>query len=108
MALGFQANRDGINEIARSPGVRAALAGVAAQAKADAVAMSESFRETGDYINSFDIDSDTIDWVGEYPGRRGAAILVNHSDHAAAVEFGNKRIGDGHHVLARTLAALRA
>jgi hypothetical protein len=104
----FQADHDGINQIARQPEMRAALAEVAVKAKAIAVAMSEDFRDCGDYIRGFDIDDTTIDWVGEYPGRRGCARLVNHSDHAAAVEWGSERNHHPHHVLTRTLAALDA
>lgn len=102
----FDPDHDGINEIARSPGVRDALIDLALRAKADAEERSADFTDTGDYVTHFEADSDTIDWVGEYPGRRGAAILKNTSDHALAVEFGNKRNDKPHHVLGNVLKDL--
>jgi hypothetical protein len=38
--------------------------------------------------------------------RRVALLLVNDSDHAAAVEWGNEQTPDPHRVLGRTLAYL--
>lgn len=106
MARLYQQDSDGLNAIARSPAVRAALLAVAEKGKAIAIGMSADFTDTGDYISHFKVEDDTIDWVGEYPGRRAAANLINDSDHAAAVEFGNSRDHKPHHVLARTLDAL--
>lgn len=103
----FEADSDGLNEIARSPAVRAALAAVAERGKQIAVAMSEDFRISGDYADSFDVEEDTVDWHGQYPGRRAAANLVNTSAHAAAVEWGNAHDHKPHHVLARTAEALK-
>lgn len=107
MAFRYQADHDGLNEIARSPEVRAALAAVAMKAKGIAEGLSADFTDTGDYASSFKIESDTIEWTGEYPGRRAAAYLVNDSDHATAVEWGNSRNHKPHHVLGRTLGMLK-
>lgn len=102
MARIFEPDHEGLNEIARSPAVRAALAAVAEKGKAIAEGLSADFKITGDYMSHFKVVSDTIDWVGEYPGRRAAANLVNDSDHAVAVEWGNSRDHKPHHVLGRT------
>lgn len=107
MPRGFQADRDGINEIARSPAMRAALAAVATKAKGIAEGLSADFADTGDYASHFKVEADTIEWRGEYPGRRAAAYLVNDSDHAVAVEWGNSRDHKPHHVLGRTLGMLK-
>lgn len=111
MAFRYQPDHDGLNEIARSPAVRAALAAAATKAKGIAEAMSEDFRtdqKHQHYADSFKVEEGTVDWIGQYPGRRGAAYLVNDSDHALAVEWGNGRDGEAHHVLGRTLGMLDA
>lgn len=102
----YEPDDKGFNEIARSPAVRAALRAVAEKGKAIAIGLSADFAETGDYASHFKVEDDTVDWIGEYPGRRAAANLINDSDHAAAVEWGNSRDHKPHHVLGRTLDAL--
>lgn len=111
MPRAFEADRDGFNKIARSPEVRAALRAVAEKAQRIAVALSEDFRETGEYIDGFSTGTTTVNWDHAYPGMRGAAILINKSGHGAAVEWGNARNRpehQAHHVLTTTLAALDA
>lgn len=107
MAYKYRADSAGLNEIARSPEVRKALAEIAEKGKRIAISMSEDFRVTGDYINSFEIHEKTVDWRGQYPGRRAAVDLVNTSEHAAAVEWGNAHDHKPHHVLARTAEELK-
>lgn len=106
----YEPDDKGFNEIARSPTVRAALRAVAEKGKAIAIVLSADFADldadTDHYIDHFKVEDDTIDWIGQYPGRRAAANLVNDSDHAAAVEWGNSRDHKPHHVLGRTLDAL--
>lgn len=107
MPRGFQADRDGINEIARSPEMRAAELAVAMKAKGIAEGLAADFTDTGDYARHFKIKQEIIEWKGQYPGRRAATYLVNDSDHAAAVEWGNSRNHKPHHVLGRTLGMLK-
>lgn len=107
MAFLYEADHDGLNEIARSPAMRAALAAVATKAKGIAEGLSADFADTGDYARSFKVEAETIEWRGEYPGRRAAAYLVNDSDHAVAVEWGNSKDHKPHHVLGRTLGMLK-
>lgn len=102
----YEADSKGLNEVARSPAVRAALRFVAGKAKAIAEAKSAAFTDTGEYASHFKIEEGTIDYSGEYPGRRAAAFLVNDVPYAAAVEWGNSRDHDGHHVLGETLTEL--
>lgn len=106
MARTFRVDEAGLNEISRSPAVRAALAAVAEKGKAIAIGLASDFVVTGDYISSFEVQETTVDWHGRYPGRRAAANLTNTSDHAAAVEWGNAHDPKAHHVLERTAEAL--
>lgn len=108
MAFLYNPDHDGLNEIARSPAVRAALAAVANKGKAIAEGLSADFADTGDYASHFKVEAETIEWRGEYPGRRAAAYLVNDAPYAAAVEWGNSRDHKPHHVLGRTLGMLNA
>lgn len=102
----FTPDNDGFRQIATSPEMRAALKEVAEKAKAIAEGLAQDFRVTGDYADSFEITEDTVRWDGEYPGPRAAASLVNTSDHAAAVEWGNDHSHKTHRVLGRTLDML--
>lgn len=106
MARVYQPDHDGLNAIARSPEMRAALEAAARRAQTIAEGLSTDFTDTGDYLAHFEVEADTIDWAGEYPGRRAAAYLVNDSGHAAAVEWGSARNHKPHHVLSRTLGML--
>lgn len=61
----------------------------------------------GEYITSFQVINDAHAVIADM--RRVAALLINHSTHAAAVEWGNRHTdGHGHRVLGRTLNHLNA
>lgn len=102
----YQPNSSGFQQIANSPEMRAALKAVAEKGKSIAQGLAQDFRVTGDYADSFEVRETTIPWDGQYPGPRAAAQLVNTSDHAAAVEWGNQHAHKAHHVLGRTLDIL--
>lgn len=102
----YRANDAGFKQIAVSAQMRKALAEVAEKAKGIAEGLSQDFRVTGEYVDSFEVREATIEWTGEHSGPRAAAQLVNTSDHAAAVEWGNEHSHKNHRVLGRTLDAL--
>lgn len=106
MATTFKANNAGFQQIAVSTEVRTALKAAAEEAKTVAEGFAQDFRVTGDYADSFDVTDETIQWQGRFSGPRAAARLVNTSDHAAAVEWGNEHAHRNHRVLGRTLAAM--
>lgn len=61
-------------------------------------------RDSGDYADSFEVESGQSESpikLGE--GDRAWAMVRNTSGHAAAVEFGNKRVGEGKRVLGRAV-----
>lgn len=107
MARVYNPNFDGFRKMANGPEIRAALAEVATKGKGIAEGLAQDFRITGDYADSFEVRDETIQWQGRFSGPRAAAQLVNTSDHAVAVEFGNEHVPHPHHVLGRTAAALR-
>jgi hypothetical protein len=103
MASSYKPNDKGFAEFALSPEMRKILAEVAEKGKEYAETISEPFRKTGDYASKFGIVEASVKVTardGAIPWR-AAAILENTSDHAAAVEVGN-RGHKAHHVLART------
>lgn len=113
MTSDYRPNPDFFRKLANGPEVRAALRKVAEKGKAIAVEISQDFRVTGEYIDSFEVRDETIDWRGRYPGPRAAARLHNSAGYAAAVEWGKGgRAGDetesNHRVLGRTLDQLKA
>ncbi len=58
--------------------------------------------ETGEYVSSFEVESGRDNspiQLGQ--GDRAWAKAKNTSPHAAAVEFGNKRVGEGKRALGR-------
>lgn len=78
----------------------------AVRAKAYAVSISpESNDGRGvPYKDSFVIESVTVKDFGRVGSTRAGARLTNTAQHAAAVEWGNRRTkGQGHRVLGRTL-----
>lgn len=100
----FRPNQAGFRQIANSPEMRAALKAVAEDAKAYAESISQDFRDTGDYADSFEVTEETVDFTEtRFSGPRAAARLTNTSDHAAAVEWGNEHSHRNHRVLGRTL-----
>ena len=106
MSATFKPNQAGFKAMANSPELHAACAAAADEAKAIAEGLSQDFRVTGEYADSFEVTDETIDWHGEYPGPRAAGRLTNHAPYAAAVEWGNEHVDQPHHVLKRTLDAL--
>ena len=76
------------------PQIGTALARTAARGKAFAETISQEFRDTGEYLGSFDIDHTSL-VVGRDNGPRQVVNLVNTAPHAQLVEL-------KHHVLSRT------
>lgn len=109
MALkNFTPSREGFQRIAASRELRAALKQVGQRGKEIAERLSEDFRVSGVYANSFQVVEGTIQWNGEYPGPRAAVRLENTAPYAAAVEWGNARDHKPHRVLGRTADMLEA
>jgi len=107
MTAVFKANSKGFKELAVSPDVAAAVLAVAEKAKTDAIALSQDFRKTGDYIDSFDVIPVELmlkTSFGTHPV--AGAILENYSGHAVPVEWGNKNDHKPHRVLGRVLTTL--
>ncbi len=71
------------------------------QADAERLAMSQGLVESGEYVSSFEHKAGPIVAIndGEFSNPRVSAEVSNESRHAAAVEYGNKQVGDGHHIL---------
>lgn len=107
MSEEYQRSRRGFQEIANSPEIHAALEAVAKVAKTYAEGLAQDFRRTGDYADNFQIVPLTVMWEGRFAGPRAAVRLENTSDHAAAVEWGNRHDDQPHRTLGRTLDALR-
>jgi len=99
----FQPNHAGIQALALGPEIRAVLGAKGEQAKSIAESLSEDFRVSGDYAEGFELEAGTRE-TGR--NRRAQVTLVNTSDHAAAVEWGNARDHRPHRVLGRTLDQL--
>lgn len=102
----FEMDRRGISRIALSDPLRDACHSVVVQ-RAMPFAIQKSPRgKTLEYVSSWRVSDGHTVIAGM---RRVAAKLINVSDHAAAVEFVNKRgNGHGHGVLRQTLAHLNA
>jgi hypothetical protein len=102
----------GFRAIGLGPEIRKALGEVAEAGKAYAESISQDFRRTGDYADSFEVVPLTVLWEGQHPGPRAAAQLLNSSGHAAPVEWGYAgdaaipNSGSAHRVLGRTLEFL--
>ena len=100
----FVPDKKGVAGVAVSRPVQQATQKVAGEGKR--YAMSISPVDSGEYLTSWEIIPSTTVIAGM---RRAAALLMNHSSHAAAVEYGNAATkGDGHHVLQRTLDHLNS
>lgn len=109
MALrNFVPDSKGFLAIANSTEMHEVLQQVVERAKGIAEGLAQDFRVTGDYADSFVVADSTIAWEGEYPGPRAVGILLNTSDHAVAVEFGNQHDHRPHRVLGRTLVLMEA
>lgn len=106
MTATFKPNNAGFRAMAVGPEIRRALSEVAEKAKGIAEGLAEPFRDTGEYVDSFEVSEETIQWQGRFSGPRAASRLTNTSGHAAAVEWGNEHAHRNHRVLGRTLDAL--
>lgn len=103
----FHSNDAGFRALAVSEGVRAVCVFEAERAKAIAEGFAQDFKITGEYADSFEVTSATVPVeTAEGPHEAAAGILVNTSDHAAAVEWGNSHDHRPHRVLGRTLDGL--
>lgn len=100
-------NPEFIPAFAVSDGVRAGVVALAEQAKSEAVALAQDFKETGEYASSFEVSTDDITLLTR-PGKRAAGILTNVAPYSAAVEWGNSHHPKAHRVLGRVLDRLRA
>lgn len=99
----FELDRKGIAAIAMSDELLDAVTEVVTdRALPYAISVSpRSTREHKHFQDSFAVIAGTEVWARM---RRVASRLWNLSEHAAAVEFGNKHTGGrGHHVLRQTL-----
>lgn len=103
----YKRSRAGFLQIANSPELHTALAEVAEKAKTAAEVLAQDFRKTGNYADNFEVVPLSVIWEGRFSGPRAAVRLENTSDHAAAVEWGNKHDQHPHRVLGRTLDALK-
>lgn len=102
----FRPNWKGFEALANGPEARAMVKAEAERAKAIAEGLSQDFRITGDYADSFEVQETTVGPAEGFKHRHAAARLVNTSDHAAAVEFGNEHVRQPHRVLRKTLEAM--
>lgn len=105
----YKPNNKGFQDCALGPEIRKSLLAIAENGKNYAESISQDFRQTGDYADSFQIVEASVDIHANDRAIkfRAAARLENTSEHAAAVEFGN-RGREAHHVLARTGAWLES
>lgn len=110
MADVFKQDEAGIRALLNGPEVAAVLTTIAEKGKAIAIGLSTEFVDTGEYIASFNVRTETVRLpfsTTRSPAHEVvAAILENTADHAAAVEYGNRRDPKAHHVLGQTLDAL--
>lgn len=103
----YKPNSAGFREMAIGSEIRAAVKAEAERARAIAEGLSQDFRVSGEYADSFVVASDTVDLHTGFGSHAVAAgVLTNTSGHAAAVEYGNEHDHKPHHVLGRTLAGL--
>jgi hypothetical protein len=111
--MAYNPRRAASDEILNGPEIKAALTEITEKAKTIAVGLSQDFRVTGEYADSFEatVDVETV--------RSGSPRLVgrltNHAPYAAAVEWGAEPgprgtaadpLPNAHHVFGRTLVAL--
>lgn len=113
MALrNFKPNPAWFKAMAIGPEIRAVLQEVAEKGEGIAEGLSQDFRITGEYADSFEVSTETIlDFGGKYPGPRAAARLENTAPYAMDVEYGHGERHDaapedGHRVLGKTLDML--
>jgi len=70
------------------------------------IAIGEGLVESGDYVESFEARRGDIVEVndGEFANPRVSTDVLNNATAAAAIEYGNKRVGRGRRVLGRVAA----
>lgn len=100
--MDVQLDQAAMRALAESPEVAAAVKSKAEEAKSIAEGLSAEFAKTGEYESSFNVRS----YENTHLSPRASSILENTSDHAQAVEWGNKRFPNPHRVLARTKDAM--
>jgi hypothetical protein len=96
-------DRAGMSAVLVGPDIRGVLATVAEIGRAYAEEIAP--RRSGNYVRSFEVRADTIEFSGS---PRAAATLINTAGYAAAVEWGYGRgatdpAPKAHRVLGRTL-----
>lgn len=91
----YTPNRGGMRALGLSSGVGGMCVDAANRGRVEAERIAP--RDSSDYATSFQVRQATVraGWGNE---PRAGAVLVNTSDHAAAVEWRH-----GHHVLARVV-----
>lgn len=103
----YKPNSKGFAECAVGLEIATAVLAIAERGKAEAIALSQDFRKTGDYIDSFNVRPTVIPLKTAFGTHDVAsAILENTSNHAVPVEWGNKKDHKPHRVLGRVLATL--
>jgi hypothetical protein len=107
----FNPSYSGLGELLFSPEMQAAMHAKAKKIAETAAATSPvgplTDSERQRYIDSWRVESG----VRDEPSRRAVARVINDSDHAAAVEFGNGRTSrktiEPHYTLTRAIDAAR-
>lgn len=107
----YKPNRRGLEQMATSPKMQEVVLRVAEKAKTIAEGISQEFRDTGEYADSFEIIPTEVTVNIRFPHKAAGAQLRNTAGYAAAVEWGKGGTAaqpgrKAHHVLARTLAEL--
>lgn len=100
--------RRAMDEFLVSPELQDVVLEAAADMEADAreIAVSEGLVSSGEYVSKFEHKAGPIVEIsdGDFPNPRVSAEVSNESKHAAAVEFGNSQVGEGHRVLGKVAA----
>lgn len=107
----YQKSYSGLGELMNSPEMAEVMRQVAEKGKAYAegiapVGIPPEDEHPGNYRDSFEVN---VQSHGGLRGDRAAAQIINTSDYAAALEWGNGSFppySHGYHVLARTAQAL--
>lgn len=108
---GFRPNWKGFEAMANGPEVRAIVNAEAKRAMEIAKGLAAEFTDLTDddkkhYIDAFSIEETTVGTAEHFKHKHAAARLVNNSDHAVAIEFGNQHVKRPHRTLRKTLEAM--
>lgn len=112
MALrNYKPNEAFFKKMAVGPEIKGIVKSIAEDAKTIAKSLSQGFRITGEYADSFEASTEIIEWTGQYPGPRISGKLTATAPYSAAVEWGYKgrsqaETSSAHRVLGRTLDLL--